>query len=72
MERAKGRAVLEGLEVAPNTQRLFVGKEGERALLVLSDRQGRTRIRMVVDGDGTPYLDFLDEDGALVQRLPER
>ena len=69
-ERATARALFEGLEVAPQTQRLFVGKEGDTSLLVMNDRQGRTRIRMVVTDDGTPVLDFLDEDGSLLQRLP--
>jgi len=71
-ERTEAQALIDGLEVAPQTQRLFAGKEGDTALLVLSDRQGRTRIRMVVTGEGTPYLDFLDEEGNLLQRLPEQ
>ena len=71
-DRAEAQALVEGLEVAPQTQRLFVGKEAGQALVLLSDPQGRTRIRMGVSADGAPTLDFLSEDGTLLQRLPER
>lgn len=53
-------------------QRVYVGRDLERAAVVnLSDPQGRTRIRMMVDSLGTASLEFLDEDGEVVSRLPE-
>ena len=52
-------------------QRAFVGrtKEGSAAL-TLSDPQGRPRLLLAVDAHGVPKLEFLDEKGAVVQRLP--
>jgi hypothetical protein len=53
-------------------QRVYVGRTPERAAVVnLSDPQGRTRIRMMVDSVGTASLEFLDEEGEVVARLPD-
>lgn len=54
--------------------RLFVGttREGQ-STLALRDGEGRPRIRASVAEDGTAALEFLDEDGAVVNRLaPDR
>ncbi len=54
------------------TRRLFFGKGRNDAMLLdMRDTQGRTRIRMSVAPDGMPLLEFLDESGELVYRLPE-
>jgi len=54
------------------TQRLFLGKlRDDSSVLALYDKQGRTRIRMVVAADGAPKLEFLDESGKIVHELPE-
>jgi hypothetical protein len=37
----------------------------------MSDAAGRTRISMKVAADGNPKLDFLDENGKVVQSLPQ-
>jgi len=51
--------------------RLFVGKQrDDSAVLLMSDVEGRPRIRMQVAPDGTPKLDFLDEAGKVVSSLP--
>ena len=51
-------------------QRVFVGKTREKAAaLTLSDPQGRARLLLMVDAQGTAKLEFLDEKGAVVQRL---
>jgi hypothetical protein len=42
------------------------------ALVNLSDRNGKTRIRMMVDSLGAPSLEFLDETGKVTSRLPEK
>jgi hypothetical protein len=52
-------------------QRVFVGKTRERAAaLTLSDPQGRPRLLLMVDAQGAPKLEFLDEKGGVVHRLP--
>ena len=58
------------LLVAP---RVYVGRDVTKAALVnLSDRNGKTRIRMMVDSLGAPSLEFLDETGKVTSRLPEK
>ncbi len=49
--------------------RIFVGRtpKGE-ALIKISDRQGRERLRIVVDD--APRIEFLDERGEVIHRLP--
>jgi hypothetical protein len=59
-------------EDAAVAQRVFVGKGRDRqAGVFLSDAKGKTRIRMQVDADGNPKLEFLDGEGKVVYRLPE-
>jgi hypothetical protein len=52
-------------------KRAFFGEEGRDAVLRLNDTRGRTRIRMVVDSLNVARLEFLDDKGAVVQRLPQ-
>jgi hypothetical protein len=53
-------------------RRVFLGRDpAKEALLSLSDRNGKARIRLVVDSLGTPSLEFLDAAGAVTARLPE-
>jgi hypothetical protein len=53
-------------------QRVFVGRDQTKAALVnLSDRNGKTRLRLMVDSLGTPSLEFLDETGRVTARLPD-
>jgi len=52
-------------------RRVFVGRTKEKAAaLTLFDPQGRPRLLLAVDAQGVPKLEFLDEKGAVVQRLP--
>jgi len=52
-------------------QRVFVGKTRDKAAaLTLSDPQGRPRLLLMVDAQGASKLEFLDEKGAVVHRLP--
>jgi len=52
-------------------QRVYVGRDQRRAAVVnLSDPQGRPRLRLQVDSLGAASLEFLDEDGGVVTRLP--
>lgn len=53
-------------------ERVYVGRSVEKAAVInLSDRNGKPRIRMMVDSLGVPSLEFLDEQGRVTARLPE-
>lgn len=52
-------------------ERLFVGRNRAKAAAVnLSDPQGRVRLRLLVDSLGSARIEFLNESGAIVSRLP--
>jgi hypothetical protein len=54
-----------------SAQRMFVGRDrAKSALLVLSDPQGKARLRLLVDSLGAARIEFLDASGAVVSRLP--
>jgi hypothetical protein len=51
-------------------QRVFVGRDrAKSALLLLSDRQGKPRLRLAVDSLGAARIEFLDADGRVTQTL---
>jgi hypothetical protein len=53
-------------------ERIHVGRDPTRAAVVrLCDPQGRERLRLKVDASGDPTLEFLDEDGTVILRLPD-
>jgi len=57
----------------PGPRRVFVGKTQDKAAtIVLSDAQGKPRLRLAVDADGNPRLEFLDEAGKVTARIPEK
>ena len=57
----------------PGPRRLFVGKTTDKAAaVVLSDAQGRARLTLMVDATGNPRIEFLDETGKVVARIPEK
>ena len=62
---------------APNgvplyAERVYVGRNRSKAaVLNLSDRAGKPRIRMMVDSMGVPSLEFLDAQGRVISRLPD-
>jgi hypothetical protein len=49
--------------------RVFVGKRGEDAEVVLGDRQGKPRIVLRVNGKGEPAIELLDAAGAVIKRI---
>ena len=54
-------------------RRLFVGKTQDRAsAVVLSDAQGKPRLTLMVDPTGNPRIEFLDETGKVIARIPEK
>jgi hypothetical protein len=70
-EKTQAQQKLREMAGAGVAQRVFVGKTREKAAaLTLSDPQGRPRLLLMVDAQGAPKLEFLDEKGAVVQRLP--
>ncbi len=53
--------------------RVYVGRDNSKAAVVnLSDRNGKSRVRLMVDSLGTPSLEFLDAAGNVTSRLPEK
>jgi len=57
----------------PGPRRVFVGKTADKAAtMVLSDGDGRARLRLAVDAAGNPRIEFLDESGRIVARIPEK
>lgn len=53
------------------TRRLFVGKDEDRSIgMSLADSRGQTRVSLKVDPSGAPVLEFLDERGNVIERLP--
>lgn len=62
-QRPGGRAMF--------AQRVYVGRDPARnAVVNLSDPEGRTRLRLVVDSSGTAGLEFLDAQGQVTARYP--
>jgi len=49
--------------------RVFVGKEGDDAELVLFDKHDNARLRLLVDGAGNPSIELLDAGGKVVKKL---
>jgi hypothetical protein len=57
----------------PAPRRLFVGKLPDRsATVALSDAAGKPRLTLTVDAAGNPRIEFLDEQGKVVSRLPQK
>jgi hypothetical protein len=57
----------------PSSERISVGKLRDKsATIVLSDGQGKPRIRMSVEETGNPKLEFLDEAGKVTYKLPDQ
>ncbi len=75
VDRAERDKALAAVRAAatPGPRRVFVGKNADRAALVsLADAQGRPRLVLTVDSAGNPRIEFLDESGKVVSRVPEK
>ncbi|MGH8237852.1 MAG: hypothetical protein ACREXP_12620, partial [Steroidobacteraceae bacterium] len=53
------------------TNRLFAGKDGGSSLVMLADKKGRPRLMLKVDAEGAASIEFLDEAGKVVHRMPQ-
>jgi hypothetical protein len=52
-------------------QRVYLGRDrAKSALLLLSDPQGKTRLRLAVDSLGAARMEFLDADGTVMHSIP--
>ena len=57
----------------PAPRRVFVGKTQDKAATIsLADAAGKPRLTITVDAAGNPRIEFLDEQGKVVARLPAR
>lgn len=65
------RKAIEEKMRATSAQRIFVGSDEETAMVRLRDRAGRDRIRLSVNPQGVAQLEFLDETGKVVEKLPK-
>src|SRR5688500_13109508 len=71
-ERDKALAAIRA-SAPPSPRRFFAGKNQHRAVLVsLSDAAGKPRLNLTVDATGDPRIEFLDEAGKVVARLPQK
>jgi hypothetical protein len=58
-------------KTAHSAPRVLLGRSQDRSVaLRLKDLQGRDRIVIRVEADGTPVLEFFDEQGKVTSRLP--
>lgn len=69
-ERDKALAAIRAKAPAA-PRRLFVGKTQDKAAVIsLSDAAGKPRLNLTVDATGNPRIEFLDEQGKVVARVP--
>ena len=69
-ERDKAIAAIRAT-APPAPRRVFVGKNADRAATVsLADGNGKPRLTITVDATGNPRIEFLDENGKVVAKLP--
>ncbi|HEX6462984.1 MAG TPA: hypothetical protein VFZ98_00970 [Vicinamibacterales bacterium] len=55
----------------PGPRRVFVGKNADKAATVsLADANGKPRLTLTVDPNGSPRIEFLDENGKITDRIP--
>lgn len=57
-------------EYEGNVQRAFMGKTKDGVSVRLMDSKGHERLRMVVDDNDQPRIEFLDEHGNVTFKLP--
>jgi hypothetical protein len=53
-------------------ERVYLGRTMDRSsALELKDAQGRDRVLIKVTADGTPSLQFLDDQGKVIEQFPK-
>jgi hypothetical protein len=73
---AKAAAMKRFMEPRPGepifAQRVYVGRDPTKtAVVLLSDKLGKPRLRLAVDSLGNAGIDFLDASGKVVHRLSD-
>jgi hypothetical protein len=73
---AKTEALRQMMAGDPNdprfAERVYVGRDtSKQAVVNLSDRRGRPRLRLVVDSLGAARIEFLDEAGRITHRIAD-
>jgi hypothetical protein len=73
-ESARAAAIANARADAPAApRRVFVGKNADRAAVVsLADAAGRPRLNLIVEAAGEARIEFLDEGGKVVSRMPSK
>lgn len=62
-----------GAAAPPSPRRVFVGKNADKAATVsLADGNGKPRLTLTVDAAGNPRIEFLDEQGKVTARVPDK
>lgn len=57
----------------PGPRRVFVGKTSDKAAAIsLADADGKPRLNITVDATGNPRIEFLDAEGKVIARIPEK
>jgi hypothetical protein len=74
---AKAAATKRFMEPRPGepifAQRVYVGRDpAKSAMVLLSDRAGKVRIRLVVDSLGRGSLEFLDAAGKVTRSIGDQ
>jgi hypothetical protein len=72
-ERAALQAELDAIAQSyekSTAERFFAGKQSGDSVVRLADNQGRPRLVLKVDISGQPSVEFLDEAGRVVHRIP--
>lgn len=60
------------MQQANGQRRVYIGRSIDKsATITLFDPNNRPRLRMIVEPDGEPKLEFLDASGKVIQTLPE-
>lgn len=55
-----------------STSRLVLGRDRDKSSFIeLKDAKGKSRIKISVEADGNPKLNFLDESGKVIYSLPD-
>lgn len=72
-KEVKLKRLMEPIEGQPAyAHRVFIGKDTNKSAMInLCDKEGNTRIQLIVDSLGTPKINLLDSDGKIMSGFPQ-